>query len=69
MKFERHDEDEDDYWCEDDHFENISENNASHLEDEDKEWENEALKHNQPIQLRRSSRISSKNLGNRMSCK
>ena len=63
-------EDEDDYSSEDDHFENVSEeDNASYLEDEIKELENEAIIHNPQIQLRRSTRISSKNLENRMSWK
>ena len=67
---ERYDEDEDDYATEDDHFENISdEDNASYLVDEVKELENEAIFHNPQVQLRRSSRISAKNLDNRMSWK
>ena len=59
---DRYDEDEDDYSTEDDHFENIpDEDNASYLEDEVKELENEAIFHNPQVQLRISSRIKAKN--------
>ena len=66
-----YDEEEDDYTSKDDNT--LEDLHASYLEDENEdeivELQNEAIVHNLEIQLRRSTRIYSKNATNRMSWK